>query len=95
MSETYAITGTCRTNSPTEGRTVRIVGGPFFSTDDTAEETLLATDDTSENRYCEPTKLQQESSLSTEDTTLLMSATESLSYLNRYAAMGPIYSEFA
>ena len=82
--ETYGIAGTCPTDSRTEGRTVRIMDDPISSTEDTADETSLSTENTAEKH-----------SLSTEDTTIYRSATGSLSYLDRYAAMGPIYSDFA
>ena len=58
----------------------------FCPTENTTEGVSLSTEDTAE-----------EPSLSTEDTinTIFMSARESLSYLDRYAAMGLINSDFA
>ena len=82
--ETYGIAGTCPTDSRTEGRTVWTMDNPILSTEDTAEDASLSTEDTAE-----------EPSLSSEDTTIFRSATASLSYPNRNAAMGPIYSDFA
>ena len=82
--ETYRIVGTCPTDSRTEGRTVRIMDDPILSTENTIEEVSLSTEDTAEKP-----------SLSTEDTTIFRSATKSLFYLNRYAAMGLITSDFA
>ena len=62
--ETYGIAGTCPTDSPTEGRNVRIMDDPILSTEETAEEKSLSTEDTAE-----------EPSLSTMDTTIFRSET--------------------